>query len=186
MKRAICLLVFGSLLVLCGCIPLSLHPLYTEKDLVFDDALIGIWEMENGEEEFVFEKSGPLTYTMIEKEEYGEAEFDAHLLKLGDELFLDLYPRNYGDDMNSMLRDHLVPVHSFYRIHQLEPALILSTFDYSWLENRLEENEKALPHAYLDDGLVLTASTAELQAFVLKHLETEGAFSETETLERSE
>jgi len=64
--------------------------------------------------------------------------------------------------------------------------LILSTFDYSWLEDRLEENEKTLSHAYLDDRLILTASTTELQAFVLKYLETKGAFGEVEKLIRSE
>jgi len=119
MKKVICLLMFGSLLVLSGCIPLALHPFYTEKDLVFEDALVGTWKMENETEGFVFEKSGPLAYTMIEKDEGGEAEFDAYLFKLGDEMFLDLYPRNYSDDMSSMLRDHLIPLHSFYHVHQI-------------------------------------------------------------------
>ena len=40
-------LAWLSVVVLMGCIP-SLHPLYTEKDLVFDESLLGEWTLDDG------------------------------------------------------------------------------------------------------------------------------------------
>jgi hypothetical protein len=54
--------------------------------------------------------------------------------------------------------------------------------DYDWLEKLLEKNPKAIRHHIIEDHgdgrLVLTADTAELQRFVVKHLKTEGAWGE--------
>ena len=43
------------LLLLCsGCIPTSLHPLYTEEDILFDQRLIGSWSEEDGDDSWTF------------------------------------------------------------------------------------------------------------------------------------
>jgi len=44
------LLTFGIALLISGCLQPSLHPLFTEKDLVFDPGLIGAWVAENEKE----------------------------------------------------------------------------------------------------------------------------------------
>ena len=40
-RRAFALAITAAILVT-GCVP-TLHPLYTERDLTFDAALIGLW-----------------------------------------------------------------------------------------------------------------------------------------------
>ena len=42
-------------MALAGCIQ-TLHPLYTENDLTFDAALIGVWGEDNSKETWAFEK----------------------------------------------------------------------------------------------------------------------------------
>jgi hypothetical protein len=195
MNRVIFLLAVFSLLVLFGCIPIAIHPFYEKKDLTFNSALLGTWSEEDGKSEYSFEQSGPNAYTMLYKEAGQESKFEAHLFKLGEKLFLDLYPIDPGIKIPDFFGDHIIMVHSFYRVNQIEPDLMMSTFDINWLKEELTKNPKALSHLFLDDRqsdsltikndrVVLTASTAELQAFIMKNLDTKGAFTDPEKLHR--
>ena len=186
MKKVLIILVACSLLALCGCIPISLYPLYNESDLISEPDLVGTWAEQDGDKEVVFEQAGEKAYIMISNYKGIVSRFDVHLLRLGEELFMDLYPRDPGVKLNDIYQEHIVGVHSFYHIHQIKPVLKMSTFDYEWLKKQLSENQQELPHAILDGKLVITAPTAELQAFVLKHLKTEGAIIETDELHRVE
>ena len=197
MSKVIFLLAVCGLLVLLACIPISIHPFYGEKDLIFDPALVGIWNQEGDEDEYIFEQSSPTAYTMTYKEAGQESKFEAHLFKLGEKLFLDLYPRDPGVKIPDAFRDHQVMAHSFYRVNQIEPALIMSTFDVNWLKEEMMKNPKALSHLILDDRqsdsltikndrIILTASAPELQAFIIRNLETKGAFTDPEKLYRVE
>ncbi|MCH7691023.1 MAG: hypothetical protein IIA17_08270, partial [candidate division Zixibacteria bacterium] len=78
-------------LFLVGCIP-SLHPLYTENELVYEPSLLGIWTEEGGGISYEFIKNDSSSYTMIYTEDSIPSDFTAHLLKLGDNLFLNLQP----------------------------------------------------------------------------------------------
>ncbi|HUP47019.1 MAG TPA: hypothetical protein VM779_16045, partial [Thermoanaerobaculia bacterium] len=51
--------------------------------------------------------------------------------------------------------------------------------DDKWLTSHLKENPNALRHEWIGKELLITASTAELQAFLLRHVSTKGAFAPT-------
>jgi hypothetical protein len=197
MSRVIFFLAACGLLGLLACIPLSINPYYGEKDLTFNSALLGTWSEEDGKSEYSFEQSGPNAYTMLYKEDGQESKFEAHLFKLGEKLFLDLYPLDPGVKIPDAFQDHMLMVHSFYRVNQIEPDLMMSTFDINWLKEELTKNPKALSHLFLDDRqsdsltikndrIVLTASTPELQAFIVRNLDTKGAFTDPEKMHRVE
>ena len=63
----------------------------------------------------------------------------------------------------------LIAGHMVVRVPQLEPSLQLAFIDADWLQKYLEEHPESLAHRE-EKGMVLTASTKELQEFVLKHL----------------
>ena len=95
-------IVLILVLGLTGCFVLSVHPLYFEKDLVFESGLLGTWGEKTHEKDlselWIFEKTGDKSYRLtIRDEEDGEGMFEAHLLKLGDHLFMDLYPEEPAD-----------------------------------------------------------------------------------------
>ena len=174
---AIMLLAFFT-----GCVP-SLHPLYTQEDLVFDPGLIGMWspveESEHGEV-WTFTKDGETGYRLLievkEDSAAERAEFDVHLLKLGDHMFLDFYPKQpkFNNDFYMM---HLVPAHSFFKVFIEGDILKLVMLDYEWLEKKLEKRKVKLKHERLEDGpIVLTASTKELQKFFKKYADNKDAF----------
>lgn len=95
-KIAIIILVF---LFIQSCIP-SIHPLWTQDKLVFEENLLGEWVQEDEDVKYVWNFSGGFDkkenlaegYDLIYKEDESEAKFDIHLVKLGDHLFFDIFP----------------------------------------------------------------------------------------------
>jgi|SRR6185295_1561313 len=186
MKRTTLWLSVGASLVLAGCVP-SLNPLYTEKDLVFEAALVGTWaEQDDSQETWGFEKSGEKQYKLVINENGKTGEFEVHLLKLGNTLYLDFFPESDGlkdSKRNDFYLSHFVPGHMFAKVTQVEPALRMAMLNPDWLKKLLEKNPKAIDHQGIgDERIVLTASTAELQKFIVAN--TGEAFGDPATLKR--
>jgi hypothetical protein len=189
MKTKLTLAVCLALL-LPGCVP-SVNPLYTEKDLVFDPALVGVWTDERGKETWAFEKSGNKKYKLLQTDDDGRtAEFEVRLVQLKHYRFLDLYVVNPGAESDWKMNQYasfavlLRPAHTFMKVSQIEPALGLSFLNPDWLQKLLEKDPRAIRHEKDRFGaqnkddfrIVLTADTKELQKFILKHVNDEDAF----------
>ncbi len=174
-------IVMGVLLLsVLGCIPVSLNGIYTDKDSIFDSSLVGRWVSEDEEHILNFSRAGDLEYKVVYiDEENKTGTFKAHLVKLGENLFLDLFPNEPQSQDSGAYWIHLFPVHSFVWIKQMEPTLQIYCMNLDWLKKYLEKNPEALKHEMADgDRLILTASTKELQEFLVKHVTTEDAFRE--------
>ena len=178
------ILLCGIALLLTGCVP-SLHPLYTDTDLIFEPQLIGVWAADENGEPWRFKKATDKGYKLLLTSHGKTGEFYVHLLKLGTFYFLDLYPVEPDmEDKNDFYKNHLVGIHSFMRVSIEPAALKLSMLDYYWLNDLLKTDPDLLKHEFMDDTILLTASTKELQAFVLKHAENERAFSKPYEMHR--
>lgn len=131
--RAVALSVmFGMVVLIAGCVP-SLHPLFTEKDLVFDPALVGRWAEEKGESTWVLKKSGDKSYELTYREKKGmTGKFEAHLVQFGAYRFLDIYPQEL-DIKNDFYKLHLIPAHTFSRVWVKGDALQIAMLDPGWL-----------------------------------------------------
>jgi len=166
-------IIIGFLLMLGACVP-SLHSLYTDKDLIFQPALLGEWveSKPDSKSTLTFTKSGDKEYKLVSGDGSGKASiFVAHLVKLGDKLFLDIKPDPAAE------RDCAgLPWHMFFYVSQTQPTLRMLDLDNSWLETLLKKNPSALRHEIVDGDMVLTASTTELQSFVNRYVSTKGAF----------
>ena len=111
------------------------------------------------------------------------------LLKLQNKLFLDIYPSDLPwepDDPNKMDWPYnsffLIPAHTFMKIDSIEPQLKMQLAMESNIEELLKEDPNAVEYMSIGERLVLTASTKELQAFVLKHVDDERLFADGITL----
>lgn len=186
MRKIGLLLAAFLMLSLCGCIITSLHPLYDNDDLIFEPALLGSWEEVGDDFHATFEKREENSYLIDHLENKEHSRFTGHLVKIGDELFLDVVPDGESIELHDVLTGFVIPVHSFYRITPSDKTLQLAGLDFGWLENYLEANPSAVGHTILDGNIVFTASTKEMQAFLLKHLHTEGAFEEASLLNKIE
>ncbi len=175
-------------LLLAACVP-SLHPLYTAKDLVFDPSLLGTWADEDGDQ-WTFTRSAERGkdkhYRLVVKPKKDvPGQFEATLVQLGAHRFLDLYPEE-PEDMNGLYKFHLVAVHSIHRIRLSGDSLAISTLQGDWLKKMLDQNELQIAHEVVgDDGILLTARPAQLQAMVTKYVDDPKAFPRASTYRRT-
>jgi len=187
--------------ILPGCV-FSLYPLYTENDLVYDSKLEGVWNDPKTQEGWKFEnllqhekegnknnsdvvKAGMLKDDMINKKTYlftytenGEARrMQAHLTKLGEYLFLDLFPEEL-QLKNSFFESQFVPVHTYAKVKLSGNRIELYFLDKDFLNKLLDQNTIRIKHEKLDSYKVITASTDELQKFVKKYASNPDLFED--------
>jgi hypothetical protein len=84
---------------LAGCVPVdSINPLYTDKDLVFDPALLGQWNGESGDKGgWSFAKADDGSYQLVVSGANDSGQsftlvYEAHLIELQGHRFIDLVP----------------------------------------------------------------------------------------------
>ena len=197
MKNRFFVLTAGVSLVLAGCFVPSVNPLYTEKDLVYDPALLGTWGEPKDEERYIFTRAGEKAYTWTVKEKDGSSEFDAHLLQLGEHRFLDaLLVRMKGEWKGGGFgRVAYVarPAHIFFKVEVTNATLRLGGLHPEWLGKLLKEQPGLIAHEWVkepdandESRVLLTASTADLQKFMLKYVGNTNVFVTPDPLPKLE
>lgn len=180
------LVAVGIVVLVLGCVP-SLHPLYTEKDVTFDPTLVGVWSEKDKTDTWTFKKSGDNAYELIITEDGAPGKFEVHLVRLGDLLFLDLYPEDPAIEHN-FYKSHLIPAHTFLgiQIDKEKDVVRIAAMQPDWLEEAIDSKKVTIAHERLGEGdesrIILTASTKELQEFVVK--QAAEAFGEPAELHR--
>ncbi|MFA6293543.1 MAG: hypothetical protein WC637_17285 [Victivallales bacterium] len=181
------LAVISAVCFIVGCIP-SLHPLYTENDLIFEKSLVGTWVDENPENTWTFSHSGEKEYKLICTEDGKPGEFSAHLLKIKNKMFIDLYPAEPElKTDNGFYKAHLIPADTFMLVKQIEPTLQMAFLNPNKLKEIIAKDPKAVKHEKLgkdDDRDIFTASPAELQDFIMKNIDTPDFFLDPSNLKR--
>lgn len=188
MKKA-CLLAVAAAALLVACVP-SVNPFYTDKDVVTDMRLAGTW-VETGKKEkavlWNFEAPTNNAYAVALRDDDGKTgKFEAHLFKLGKEMFLDVTPTEckFDDKQASLLTAAMIPGHLLFRVKLTDDKFSMAICEPDWIGKFLKANPAALAHRVVNDGVILTADTAALQKFVLKHLGKDELFGEFGDYER--
>jgi len=182
-----------------GCVPvISLHSLYTQENVVFEEKLLGTWvDDPNGPEviwEFTRIDEPKNAYKLVFSDDKGKkGSFVAHLVKLQNRLFLDAFPSEFPwepDDPNEVKWLYnsffLIPAHTFIKIDSIEPQLKMRLTNNDKMAELLKEDPNAVKHTSIEDRIILTASTEELQAFVLKYADDSRVFTDEVVLNRRE
>ena len=230
-------LLLTFLTVLVGCQPVdSVNPLYTEKQVVFDPALLGTWVEKDGV--FEFFQSSENSYTVVFRDTSSPPEqmvMTGYLVNLEGRRFLDLVQKKWGssprtlhvridrakngvkatqpflwlgdggylqfapgngDSKSTALDMELKIVHWFFRVTNDQSTLQLDYIDDDRLNKLLDQKNAQIAHILVasadkDDKpdtrqLLLTASTPELQKFVLDHINDDRIFTESTKFHRSE
>jgi hypothetical protein len=208
MKRKTVLLAFTIVFIIFigGCLPIrSLHPFYTEEDVIFDSQLLGKWEsgkeiwefrkMENKDKKKKDEKKKESYLLIISEKESPIGMIEGHLIKLGKYMFMDfaidmdkmLY---LYDDSSQVIEDigkkilplnliHLIPAHTISRIVLKGDSLYMGFLDDEIINvtyKSMGKESKIIKYEEVEDNCILTAQTKELQDFVVKYADNEKAF----------
>lgn len=169
--------VVSSLLAaLSGCVEL-LSPINTPEDLIFDEAVLGVWSEKESRETWVFTRAGKDVYRLVCTDEDGRSgKFVAHLARIQGQLFLDVFPEQLSLPQSAYYTDRFRPTHTIAWVAQIQPLARVSFLEETWLTDFLQKNPGAIPHADVDGRTVLTATPREMQNFLVAHLKTPGAF----------
>ena len=147
--------------------------------------LVGEWMSKDGKETWTFTKDNEKSYKLLYIDKDGKkGGFEVHLLKVKKNRYLDLFPTNPDLKENDFYRGHLMPVHTFMRVQQIEPTFQMAIMKPDWIKSFLQRNPSAIPHEDVDGTIVLTAQTKELQAFLIKHEKTADAWDECDPMTR--
>jgi len=180
--------------VLSGCLS-TLHPLFTEKELVFDTRLLGRWQAGDGNDIATFEQGTPANFDQLPeamrklsnkgylvtiKDDNTVAKYYAFLTSLGKQLYIDYYPCENAKQSkyDDFYKQHLVKMHSFYRIRfNDDQSFETSQFDEDFLKQLIDKKQIRIKYEVRWDGnYIITASTSELQQYVLKYGDVPDAY----------
>jgi hypothetical protein len=197
MKTRIAILIASLAFLLSSCLIKSLHPFFKEKDVVFKKELIGTWlDQDSGKwviAQTKIQSVGGLSnrnsvdsllnnYSITFTEKNQNSTFLVHLFSLNNQLYVDFFP----DDIKipELIAFHLVRAHSIAKIDVFNDSISLKWFNEIWLAELFENNKIRIAHETIvddqkDETYVLTASTEELQKFLIKYGNDPKAFTDS-------
>lgn len=193
MRTTRLMLLVSAVMMASGCIR-SLHPLYTEEDLVYKRELLGTWVEQDTAGTWTFTRTGEKRYKLTHRQKgyqqgfiHSEtvpgdsATFEVHLAQFGEYLFMDLYPEPL-ERRNDLCKVHWIPVHTFSRVWIENDALKMSMLNADWLTTMIDEGKLKIGHERIEDEIILTASTEVLQKLVVSFADDPEAFPEPSVL----
>ncbi len=102
------------------------------------------------------------------------ASFEARLVEIGDNRFLDVLPAD------RQTQHHAMSLHSFYRLRVDSTALVLTPLKRDWVHSQVAGERLGLSGRALaadDDSVVLTSSTHQLRDFLRDYGNSTDAFA---------
>ncbi len=184
------------LVVIAGCLPiLSLNPLHTDQDVVFEEELVGKWinEQETLTLDFSVHPDDPNSYRLVftDDDDY-EGLFNANMLELEGKRFINFVVAEpaAGDDPNNLRWPYntafIIPGNSFAIVDSMDEKLTIRMTDNEKFAEFLEENPDAIDYQKRNGRVILTAQTEQLQQFALAQADTENLFPNELVLKRVE
>jgi len=162
---------------LVGCVP-SLHSLFTDKNLVFADAFLGLWTSDNSNDTWELKrysdnKDKRYRLIHIDREKGKHGRFLVTFGKLNDMLFADFYPEDIESDASYFYQCNQLFVHTFGKIEPNDSELVIRMMDPDKVKTLLQNEPNLIKHEVIkdqdDSKIFLTAPTEELQKFVTKY-----------------
>jgi hypothetical protein len=180
MKTRNVILIIATGLLMSGCFIKSLYPFYTKKDIVYDPKIIGTWTDEDSSKWIIKQQMkwpiAPDSSYQVEivEKDGSMGSFNVHLFRLNNQLYLDFYPSGKIGS-NDIVEENIVLIHSLAKITYSKDVIKIQWFNEVWLEKLLDQNKIRIRHEkiYENDldinSYLLTASTEELQKFIIKY-----------------
>jgi len=173
-------------LVLAACAPqMSLHPWYSEKELVVEPGFAGNWLLLDNDNKtddsqpwtFAQDLTKGYTISFEDSEQPGVREaWEVRLFRANGQLYADvtqLTSKFKGTD----LAENFIPGHMVATVKLDGDKVSMRFLDDEWTTKALKANAALIKHEMVENSAVLTASTQELRDFALAHSGDDKAFS---------
>jgi len=122
------------------------------------------------------------SYKMVVMDDGKRLVYLAHVVSIGKDYFLDLYPLPEFSD--TAFGQNLFPVHTFMKMDITDGKLNLTLFDLEKLNKLFESNLIRLRHEKVDGQVLITAQPKEIQKFLEKYADDESVYESVDTYSR--
>lgn len=188
-RLVVTLLIGMTTLISAGCLQLSLNPLFTADDAVFEEQLVGQWTC--GNETWTFRRAAdqdvpPSAYDVDIQSGTTEVTVVALLGRLGERTFVTLTPARLADPSSSpFVNAHVSTGFTFGRVAIEGDRLRFAMLDSGWINKAYQAGlltigmSRMWPGARPDDvDVVLTAGPSDLQRFARAYADDDAVFGE--------
>jgi hypothetical protein len=195
MKLTLAAVLLTLAAALTGCSTPSLNALASDDTAIADDGLTGVWQpidkdsqKPEEDETYTITSTGDRQYevTIQKKDDKDKPmQFALRLVKLGDTTFIDMTVSSSGRKEMERFGTTLAPMHNFFKYKRDDDTLEVWALDNKYLENALKNGDLKLGYALHEEkDVVITASTADLQAFFKANAASPDLFEAPGTLKR--
>lgn len=181
-----------------GCVAApTLYPLYDKSVAATDDRIVGRWDgvdqpdanQKPSEKQkkadnknnccWTVQKDGDAYLSLLDSTDDKQIWVSKlHLLKLGDAMFFDAESGDVNYSSTTKVSMPMLKAHAIGRIWIEKDALRVEMLSDDWLRDSAKNGAPELSFVEPDKQLVVTATTAQLQAFALKYANDAKVFSE--------
>ncbi len=176
-----CAALVAAALASCGCLIVSLSPVYDDLTIEFDDRLVGTWDNAEDGTSVVISRGTWRSYDVTYEGRSGQLKLTAYGTRIGTAHFLDVAP------VHGMEAPPLqLAAHAIVRVQLLGDALTVNGLDYEWWTRAALQGElKKLRYA-MDErkNLVLTSPTSVLREWIAGSLKSDEVYGDAITFVR--
>ncbi|MEO6675647.1 MAG: hypothetical protein ABIN93_19620 [Ginsengibacter sp.] len=156
---------------------LSLNPLFTEQEAFLFPQAENRWALDKNDT-VVIKKTGDNFYQLKYGEANNPSQYEAVFISVGNTTFLDLVPKIPDTIGSKDYRKQIQSLHSFLKIKIEKDTLWVAELNYAWFYNQLTKNRNLLAHSWREGGLLITATSNELQNFIEAHINDPAFFDQ--------
>jgi hypothetical protein len=201
MKKIVTILLACFLsFFLSGCLT-TLYPIFHERDAIFNEKLLGYWKCTDKENNISFiefkkitedrkselfpgirkiSDKGYLVSRMDSTRQITDQDF-VFLAKIGKYYYLDFYGAEMPSqrNVNKFFKNHYIKVHSSYRCDiEDNDNFVMKRFDKGFLDKLISDNKINIRHEVVGGENLITASTEDLQKFIITYSDNAAAFGD--------
>ena len=178
-------LTIAAIPLLAACGVGSVSPLLSDADVRFEPRLVGTWRAPDSREFAVITALAPNGYSVAYTENDGKVgRFVGHLGAVGSLRVLDLEPAELPKEWSDSYKQMLLPLHGLIVIDSVGRELRFRELNTDSLRAFLDREPQAIAHFRTKDGIVLTASTADVQRFLTSYFQRPAVLGSADVWQR--
>jgi hypothetical protein len=181
-----------------------LYPIFRKEDAIFNESLLGYWKCSDKGKQISFTEFKKIPgdrkpelfpgIRQISDKGYLVSRIDSmrqitdqyfvFLSKIGKSYYLDYYPAEMQSqrNINSFYKSHYIKVHSSYMFDFKDnDHFEMKRFDQDFLDKLISNNKINIRHEVIGGRNLITASTDDLQKFIITYSDNAAAFGDNIT-----
>lgn len=170
-----------SLLASSACLVSSLHPVYEDAAIVFDETLLGEWENRETELSASVSRGEWRSYQIAFTDRFGTTKFIGHLTTIGTARFLNVLPHDALETP-----PFVVATNGFMQIEISREGVRVREPDYGVVLKRATAGKLRINAAAdMKQNVIIMAPSSQVRTWLVAALKDEALWADWKTFTRS-